>query len=89
MTDLLITTKFMEETKNELNKLDKKLEVHIVEHQSLTEKVDKISEKLDENDRKFAPRDEFIFWRNFLITGLFLTMFLSGITLILKTIYEK
>jgi len=79
------------ETSNKLSKLDvlcaTRGEQIISMKDDITEIKDcvkEISGKIDEGLKLKADREEFIFWRNFLIGGMFLAIFMGAATLLIE-----
>lgn len=53
------------------------------EHQEIKEMVSSLSLKMDKVIEEKANKEDFIFWRNILISGLIISIFIGIFTLIL------
>jgi len=51
--------------------------------------VENILAKIDKGLSEKADKESFVFWRNFLVSGMFLAIFLGVIGLVLNVIFDK
>lgn len=82
------TLQFMEKMNIKITQLEGKVETicqkmdkNSEEHRILFTRIDEFIEKCDE---KYADKDEFRFWRNVVVSGILVAIFLGVITLFFR-----
>lgn len=82
------TLQFMEKMNIKITQMEGKVETicqkidkNSEEHRILFSRIDEFIEKCDE---KYADKDEFRFWRNVVVSGILVAIFLGVIALFLK-----
>ncbi len=70
-----------ERTQQICKKLDVSLQQNTEDHKRL---FDKIDELIQHTDNEYANKEEFKFWRNVVISGILVAIFLGVIALFLK-----
>ena len=75
---------------NDANMAELKGQIGLVKQaiDNLDKKTDTIIKQLNDMDEKYAEKDEFKFWRNVLISGILISIFLGVVSLMLDRIIK-